>query len=267
MEQLTALGTGYAVATKCYTTCFTISDGQEHFMIDTGGGSGVLTNLEKLGISVNQVHHIFLSHCHTDHVLGAVWMLRMIGHSMQRGSYQGTLHLYCHQDIADGLWQMCQFMLPGRLLPLFGERILFHCLADGITFDILGRRTVFFDTCSKKTKQFGVQLQLLNGKSFTYLGDEPYREDCAAYAAGVDYLMHEAMCLTSQEEQYHPHPIQHSTVKDAAQCAAALQAKNLIMHHTEDEHLAQRKTTYAAEARQYFDGGVYVPDDLEVITL
>ena len=61
MEQLTALGTGYAVATKCYTTCFTISDGQEHFMIDTGGGSGVLTNLEKLGISVNQVHHIFLS--------------------------------------------------------------------------------------------------------------------------------------------------------------------------------------------------------------
>ena len=115
MEQLTALGTGYAVATKCYTTCFTISDGQEHFMIDTGGGSGVLTNLEKLGISVNQVHHIFLSHCHTDHVLGAVWMLRMIGHSMQRGSYQGRLHLYCHQDIADGLWQMCQFMLPGRL--------------------------------------------------------------------------------------------------------------------------------------------------------
>ena len=267
MEQLTALGTGYAVATKCYTTCFTISDGQEHFMIDTGGGSGVLTNLEKLGISVNQVHHIFLSHCHTDHVMGAVWMVRMIGQNMGRGRYQGNLHIYCHKDIADGLWQMCRFMLSSRLLPLFGERIIFHCLTDGMPFDILSRRTVFFDTCSKKTKQFGVQLQLLNGKSFTYLGDEPYRENCAAYAAGVDYLMHEAMCLTSQEEQYHPHPIQHSTVKDAAQCAAALQAKNLIMHHTEDEHLAQRKTTYTAEARQSFDGGVYVHDDLEVMGL
>ena len=87
MEQLTALGTGYAVATKCYTTCFTMSDGQEHFMIDTGGGNGVLTNLEKAGIAVNQVHHIFLSHRHTDHILGAVWMLRMVGHGMEKGSY------------------------------------------------------------------------------------------------------------------------------------------------------------------------------------
>ena len=58
-EQLTAIGTGFAIASKCYTTCFTISDGNEHFMIDTGGGSGVLTNLEKLDISYNQVHHIF----------------------------------------------------------------------------------------------------------------------------------------------------------------------------------------------------------------
>lgn len=267
MEQLTVLGTGYAVATKCYTTCFTISDGHEHFMIDTGGGSGVLTNLEKLGISVNQVHHIFLSHCHTDHVIGAVWMLRMIGHSIQKGVYQDNLHLYCHQDIADGLWQMCKFMLPGRLLPLFGDRIIFHCLTDGMSFDILGRKTVFFDTHSKKTTQYGVQITLTNGKSFTYLGDEPYRSECAQYAEQVDYLMHEAMCLTSQEEQYHPHPIQHSTVKDAAECAASLQVQNLILHHTEDEHLSQRKVTYTAEAKEYFGGGVYVPDDLDILTL
>ncbi len=90
MEQLTALGTGYAVATKCYTTCFTVSAGQEHFMIDTGGGNGVLTNLEKAGIAVSQVHHIFLSHRHTDHVLGAVWMLRMVGHGMEKRQLSGT---------------------------------------------------------------------------------------------------------------------------------------------------------------------------------
>ena len=78
--------------------------GDEHFMIDTGGGSGVLTNLEKLGISFNKVHHIFLSHCHTDHVMGAVGMLRMIGQSMQKGVYEGNLHLDCHKDIAEGLF-------------------------------------------------------------------------------------------------------------------------------------------------------------------
>lgn len=267
MEQLTALGTGYAIATKCYTTCFTLSDGEEHFMIDTGGGSGVLTNLEKLEIQVEQVHHLFLSHCHTDHILGAVWMLRMIGHAIEKGSYQENLHVYCHKTLVDGLMQMCKFMLPGRFMPLFGQRIIFHCLVDGLTFDISGRKTTFFDTHSKKTLQYGVRVVLKNGKIFTYLGDEPYREECRSYAQGVDYLMHEAMCLKSQEEIYHPHMIQHSTVKDAAICAKNLQVKNIILHHTEDRALLQRKQTYTVEAQNYFNGGVYVPDDLEIILL
>ena len=85
MEHLTALGTGYAIATNCYTTSFTISDGKEHFMIDCGGGSGVLTQLDYAGISLSAIHHIFLSHRHTDHIMGAVWMIRMIGHGIEKG--------------------------------------------------------------------------------------------------------------------------------------------------------------------------------------
>ena len=266
-EQLTVLGTGFAIATKCYTTCFTISDGNEHFMIDTGGGSGVLTNLEKLGISFNQVHHIFLSHCHTDHVMGAVWMLRMIGQSMQKGVYQGELHVYCHKEIAEGLLQMSRFMLSPKLLPLFGERIIFHCLADGMTFEINGRKTTFFDTKSHKAIQYGVKVELLNGKTITYLGDEPYNPECVAYAERVDYLMHEALCLEAEEEKYHPRRISHSTVKDAAEWAKTLQVPNLILHHTEDRTLDTRKERYTAEAKEYYSGTVYMPDDLDIILL
>lgn len=267
MEQLTVLGTGYAVATKCYTTCFTISDGQEHFMIDTGGGSGVLTNLEKLDISYNQVHHIFLSHCHTDHVIGAVWMLRMIGQSMNKGVYEGNLHVYCHKDVAEGLLQMCKFMLSPRLLPLFGERIIFHCLTDGMTFDINGRKTTFFDAHGHKEIQYGVKVELLNGKIITYLGDEPFNPVCEQYAKGVDYLMHEALCLEAEESIYHPHRISHSTVKDAADWAVHLEVPNLILHHTEDKALDTRKERYTAEAKQYYEGKVYMPDDLDIILL
>ena len=267
MEHLTALGTGYAIATNCYTTSFTISDGKEHFMIDCGGGSGVLTQLDHAGIPLSAIHHIFLSHRHTDHIMGAVWMIRMIGHGIEKGVYEDKLHIYCHKELADGLLAMCQFMLPGRMLPLFGTRILFHCLADGLTFDILGRKTVFFDTHSKKTMQYGVQVTLQNGKTITYLGDEPYREVCAPYAEAADYLMHEALCVERDEAIYHPHKIQHSTVKDAAECAESIGAKNLILFHTEDKHLAVRKHTYTKEAEQYFSGTTYVPDDLDTIIL
>jgi ribonuclease Z len=175
--------------------------------------------------------------------------------------------MYCHKEIADGLLQMCKFMLSPKLMPLFGERIIFHCLADGMTFDINGRKTTFFDTKSHKAIQYGVKVELLNGKTITYLGDEPYNPECEQYAKGVDYLMHEALCLEVEEEKYHPHKISHSTVKDAADWGVALAVPNLILHHTEDRAMETRKARYTAEAKQYYNGTVFVPDDLEIIEL
>ena len=35
--KLTLLGTGNALVTECYNTCFVLSEGEKHFMIDAGG--------------------------------------------------------------------------------------------------------------------------------------------------------------------------------------------------------------------------------------
>ena len=37
--KLTILGTGNAIVTKCYNTCFVISEGRNHFLVDGGGGN------------------------------------------------------------------------------------------------------------------------------------------------------------------------------------------------------------------------------------
>ena len=37
MEKLTFMGTGSAMVTKCYNTCFTISNNDEYFLVDAGG--------------------------------------------------------------------------------------------------------------------------------------------------------------------------------------------------------------------------------------
>ena len=42
MEELYVFGTGNAQATRCYNTCFAIKDGDEFFMVDAGGGNGIL---------------------------------------------------------------------------------------------------------------------------------------------------------------------------------------------------------------------------------
>ena len=50
--KIAMLGTGNALVTKCYNTCFVISDDEgRHLLVDAGGGNQVLANLEKVNLS------------------------------------------------------------------------------------------------------------------------------------------------------------------------------------------------------------------------
>jgi len=108
---------------------------------------------------------------------------------------------------------------------------------------------------------------LLNNKKFTFLGDEPYREALFEYANGADYLLHEAFCLYSQRDIFHPYEKHHSTVKDACETAESLKIKNILLYHSEDKTLPNRKRMYIEEGKEYFTGNILVPDDLEVVEL
>ena len=52
MEELYVFGTGNAQATRCYNTCFAIKDGDEFFMVDAGGGNGILSPMSTPTISL-----------------------------------------------------------------------------------------------------------------------------------------------------------------------------------------------------------------------
>ena len=78
ITELTMLGTGNATVTKCYNTCFTIKIGKNILLVDAGGGNGILRQLEKAGIAISEIHDMFVTHAHTDHILGAVWMVRIV---------------------------------------------------------------------------------------------------------------------------------------------------------------------------------------------
>lgn len=97
--KLTMLGTGHAAVTKCYNTCFALTEGNRHFLVDAGGGNGILERLKAAEIPVTDIHDIFVTHEHVDHLLGVVWMIRMIGTAIEQGKYQGELRIYCHEDL------------------------------------------------------------------------------------------------------------------------------------------------------------------------
>ena len=100
-ELLYVFGTGNATVTNLYNTCFALRDGDEYFMVDAGGGNGILKILDNMQVPVHRIYHIFVTHEHTDHILGIVWMIRMIATGMLKDQYQGDAYIYCHEDLAD----------------------------------------------------------------------------------------------------------------------------------------------------------------------
>lgn len=268
MEQLYVFGTGNAVVTRCYNTCFALknSDGQ-YFMVDTGGGNGILRILEDMDVDLCDIHHIFLTHEHTDHLLGIIWMIRMISTRMKKGLYDGDLYIYCHADLAETVTTICRLTLQGKFFRMIGERIHLAAVADGETRKILNYPVTFFDILSTKAKQYGFTALLEDGQRLTCAGDEPYNPGCEAYVKGSDWLLHEAFCLYSQRDQFQPYEKHHSTVKEACELAETLQIPNLVLWHTEDRCYGERKELYMREGREYYQGALFVPYDGEVIGL
>ena len=267
MEELYVFGTGNAQATHCYNTCFAIKDGNEFFMVDAGGGNGILGILEKMNVDMSHIHHIFVTHEHTDHILGIVWMVRMIATAMKKGKYEGELRIYCHPGLVDTISTLCRLTLQGKFYKMIGEQIFLIPVEDGETVSILDYDVTFFDILSTKAKQFGFTMNLKNGKKFTFLGDEPYQEHEEVYAKDADWLLHEAFCLYADRDKYKPYEKHHTTVKEACENGEKLGAKNLILYHTEDKNLANRRELYTAEGSLYYHGNLIVPDDLERIVL
>lgn len=266
-EELIILGTGNAIVTRCFNTCFAIKMEDEYFLVDAGGGNGILTQLEKAQIPLECIHEIFLSHAHTDHVLGLIWVIRMIGSRMLQKKYDGNLNLYCHKELTEIIKTICRLTLSNKLCSLFDERILFHEVENCMEKVILGRQIVFFDILSTKEKQFGFMMKLRNGKKLTFTGDEPYREHEYEYAYKTGWLLHEAFCLYQEREKYKPYEKHHTTVKEACEWGNKLKADNLILYHTEDDGLKDRKERYTKEGKRYYQGNLIVPDDLERFVL
>lgn len=276
MNRITMLGTGNATVTKCYNTCFVLQTEKTLLLVDAGGGNGVLGQLNKVGIGIADIHHLFVTHAHTDHILGVIWVVRMVA---QCKGYEGQLHVYGNDKVMLVIRTIIDMVLAKKYLEKVSERVVFHQIEDGDKFDVGNIRMQCFDIHSTKEKQFGFRAEIPVDAStdassqerqslvLVCLGDEPYNPLNRALVENVDWLMCEAFCLYADREEFKPYEKCHSTALDAGKLAANLGVKNLVLYHTEEKTLATRKQAYTAEAAQEFSGHIFVPDDLESIEL
>ena len=260
--KLVMLGTGNALVTECFNTCFILTEQNRTLLVDTGGGNTILHRINHAGFTLQDIHDVFITHSHIDHLLGAIWIIRIAAQLMHRDNFTGDINIYSHDEVITLLHGLVSKLLLPYQAAYVGPRIHLITIHDGETLSLLGQDFTFFDIHSERTKQYGFFTP-----SFTFCGDEPCNPSCEHYVKGKDWLMHESFCLYSDAEKFKPYEKHHSTVKDACELAQRLAVKNLIICHTEDSDLAHRKQLYTHEGRQYFSGNIYVPDDLESLTL
>ena len=105
---ITMLGTGNALATRIYSTCFILHGEKGLLLVDAGGGNGILTQLEKAGIRPDSISDLFVTHAHTDHLLGCIWMMRM---ALQ---FRYPLRVWSHKKVIDLLTDICRQILPAK---------------------------------------------------------------------------------------------------------------------------------------------------------
>lgn len=260
------LGTGNAGVTECYNTCFVLSEDDRHILVDGGGGNLILQRFKAAGLRWQDMRHSIVTHCHVDHLLGIVWMLRFMLQNMNRSSYEGEAYIYGHDKVVSTLDTLARLLLSEKETKYLGSRLHLVEVRDGETVSINGRNVTFFDIASTKEKQFGFCIELNDGK-LCCCGDEPYRDCEESYARGAKWLLHEAFCLIDEVDEFKPYQKHHTTAAEAAKMAEELGVENLLLYHTEDKNILRRKELYTAEARQYFSGKIFVPEDLEKIVL
>lgn len=264
MNKITMLGTGNATVTHIYNTCFILSTATTMLLVDAGGGNGILTQLRKANVAIRDIHHLYITHAHTDHVLGVIWVIRMVA---QCKDYEGRLHVYGNDKVMKVVHTIIDMILTKKQLNKVAERIVFYLLTDGESFEAGDICLTCFDIHSTKEKQYGFRAQLPDATVVACLGDEPYNQINRPYVEHADWMMCEAFCLYAQRDTFKPYEKCHSTALDAGRLAAELDIKNLILYHTEEKTLSTRRESYTKEAAENFKRKIVVPDDLEEISL
>lgn len=267
MERILVLGTGAGTPINCYNTCFILQNDNKYLLVDTGGGSGIIKQIRDVGVSIKDIHDCFISHKHIDHLLGIFYVLRVITSMMGAGVYEGNFNIYCDKEITELVKNFFVQTSYPELIEQFEKRVIFHNLINHEVLNIIDYQIEALDMYSYECIQFGFQTKLRNNKILTFMGDVPCNEKLYDKVRDTDWVLHEVFCMESEEKIFKAREKNHSTLKDVAEKMEMLNIKNLVVWHTKDNNIEKRKELYTNEAKEYYKGNIFVPNDLEIINI
>jgi len=177
-----------------------VEAGEEKFIFDAGRGA--LQRLYQLKIPFGDITGLFLTHLHSDHVVGFpdLWLTGWNGQKW--GQRTVPLRVWGPpetQEMMTHLQQAYQFDIRIRThYPKEGVAIVAQEFTDGVVYDENGVRVIAFEVDHGRVKPaYGYRINY-RGHSVVLSGDTRFNENVIQFATGVDLLVHEVALMTDE---------------------------------------------------------------------
>ncbi len=257
--KVTLLGTGSPrPSVDRYGPAVLVEVGGRYLLFDTG--RGVVQRLQQLEVRVSDIHHVFLTHLHSDHItaLDDVWLTGWI---YQRPSPLNIYGPKGTESYIKSLKQAYSFDVQLRNqysgLDLKSGVMTSTDIKPGVIYSENGIKvTAFLVNHKPVDPAYGYRIDF-GERSVVISGDTTYSQSLVDHAMDVDLLVHEIMSVDSgileknprlqKIQRYHTNTTQLAKVLESAKPRVAVMTHVIAVGVSEDEVLQQVNDNYQGE--------------------
>ena len=158
-----------------------------NFLVDTGGSADIVKNLKLAGIKLTNIHDVFISHTHTDHLLGLFWLLKRLTGIYRNGIYKEKLNIYCNDEVSKAIKDIYKHLYPKTYIDLIKEYTNIIVINDKEELTIKNQKYKIIDLKASKNKLYGFETTFNNGKTLIFLGDETLNPELYDIVKGKNF--------------------------------------------------------------------------------
>ena len=214
-----------------------VEAGSEKFLFDAGRGA--MQRLFQLGIPFADINGLFLTHLHSDHVIGIpdLWLTGWIGQPW--GGRKVPLKVWGPpetKEMMSHLEKAYQFDIRVRdHHPRDGVAVVAEDFTGGVVYEKSGLKITAFEVDHGRVKPaYGYRIDYA-GRSVVLSGDTRFNENVIRFSQGVDLLVHEVAATTDDlmrtSEVARIVAANHTTPGEAAEVFNRAQPKLAVYSH------------------------------------